>query len=139
MPLSYTYALEGSSDGERLLSPQDWLVPGENDMEIEIVHLSSDDWVYFNLDQAGEWTSWRSCPLPYCISIFGFTHFFVLVPAPYRVNYDTFNWRMLTRELLQVQFDKTLPAASRAHILGDALALARAGTTKLLEAFTFPV
>ncbi|XP_034234056.1 aminopeptidase N-like [Thrips palmi] len=100
VPLSYTYALEQQNDGERLLSPRDWLVPGENDMLLDpIPHLSSDDWVYFNLDQA----------------------------APYRVNYDTFNWRMLSRELLGVQFDKTLPAASRAHLLGDALALARAG------------
>ncbi|KAK3907461.1 Aminopeptidase N, partial [Frankliniella fusca] len=99
LPLSYTYAQEAQNDRTPDPRPRAWLVPGENDMVVEMVHLSPFDWVYFNMH----------------------------LGAPYRVNYDVPNWLMLTTELRSVRFDGVLPPVARAHLLADAFALARAG------------
>ncbi|XP_026281351.2 aminopeptidase N-like isoform X2 [Frankliniella occidentalis] len=99
LPVSYTYAEEGTRDRTPNATPQAWLVPGENDMSVEMVHLGTFDWVYFNVDQG----------------------------APYRVNYDVSNWQMLIKELQGPKYDVKLAPTWRAQLLGDALALARAG------------
>ncbi|KAJ1520741.1 hypothetical protein ONE63_003836 [Megalurothrips usitatus] len=95
LPLSYTHAQETPPSA----AFREWLVPGENDMEVAIDHMTKYDWVYFNLRQL----------------------------APFRVNYDENNWQLLVQELSGAKFDEKLEPAARAQLIGDALALARAG------------
>ncbi|CAG2055037.1 unnamed protein product [Timema podura] len=45
----------------------------------------------------------------------------------YRVNYDERNWELLTNHLMNTKEDQSLPLATKAQLLDDALNLARAG------------
>nr|CAD7437415.1 unnamed protein product [Timema bartmani] len=45
----------------------------------------------------------------------------------YRVNYDERNWELLTNHLMNTKEDQSLPLATKAQLIDDALNLARAG------------
>ncbi|GLH11001.1 Aminopeptidase N, partial [Gryllus bimaculatus] len=80
--------------------PRAWLTPEHSDgLNISAVTApGSNTWLLLNVQQTGY----------------------------YRVNYDSANWRLLS-DLLQTGPLETVPAASRAQLLSDALNLARAG------------
>lgn len=109
IPLTYTRKSDNGSISTL------WL---KKETSLKVVNFTipkNDNWILFNVDQAGIFKCPKYEPLINCFFLKGF----------YRVNYDKQNWRLLQQQLMKNH--EAISPSNRGQLLNDAFELAFAG------------